>query len=202
MSDQDRVNLRAVLISTESPYPRMRRPISLEQAVHTAHQLWEEGNGDESPSLYRLAEAARALPHEVIEKTLTLGSSVARWSSGFFGSAAGAFVAATSAGTTASSPAATAAAGSLPSKAEAAAIGDDNSDQRDGGDLRNSLRIRGGVHVSSSRPHGSPAASGAAGGATVGAAVDARVAMAAVSQEAAPSATVTPRAKSACCGGV
>jgi len=89
LSDQERFNLRSVLISVEQPYPRLRRPIPLPIAVQTAHYLWEGGSprAGEDTVMSRVSDAVRGIPTEMVERTLTLGSNIRKWGEGMLASA-------------------------------------------------------------------------------------------------------------------
>jgi len=87
LTDQERLNLRAVLVAVDQPFPRLRRTIPLPLAVQIAHALWEDGSLGDDGMVARLSEAVRTFPSEVVEKTMSLGSNLRRWSEGIFASA-------------------------------------------------------------------------------------------------------------------
>uniref|UniRef100_A0A7R9ZZX1 Uncharacterized protein n=1 Tax=Pyrodinium bahamense TaxID=73915 RepID=A0A7R9ZZX1_9DINO len=87
-SEAERLSLRGCLAAVEAPYPPLRRPVPLSVAVHCAVELWgDDGALADAVSPYaRIAEAARAGSQELLEKTAALGSSIAKWGHGLFGS--------------------------------------------------------------------------------------------------------------------
>lgn len=85
LSEQERLNVRSVLVAVETPYPRLKKPIPLQQAVECAQTAWKEAAEQDATPLAKFAEAAKALPQEFLEKTANLGNSIRQWSNGLFG---------------------------------------------------------------------------------------------------------------------
>jgi len=147
LNEQERLNLRAVLVAVDQPFPRLRRTIPLPLAVQIAHALWEDGSLGDEGMVARLSEAVRTFPSEVVGRTLSLGSNLRRWSEGIFASASNFSCAA------ATSP----------------SFSRKNSetlpDERGGAGLRDSIRNRGGLRrgCSGSFVPSSPSAVSASG---------------------------------------
>jgi len=101
LSLAERVNLRGCLAATGGPYPTLRRQLPLALAVRCAHELWHEKSGamcqdgsiPGSPveKIAEAAEAARASTQDFVEKSVALGSNIARWGQCIVESAVSAF---------------------------------------------------------------------------------------------------------------
>jgi len=86
LTEQERTDLVNCLINGQGPYLGLSRAIPLEQAVHVAVEIWEDGDLEEGLSLNKLANVAQATGQELVDTTKKLGSNFARWSVGFFDS--------------------------------------------------------------------------------------------------------------------
>lgn len=150
LSELERVNLRGVLSSTDSPYPPLRRTVPLSEVVRCAVELWNDDDDDTLGT--RLAKAARATTFEVVEKTMNWGSSIARWSQGVVDSLS----ASPSATPTTPKPY-----GVTPRSHRASGATPCGPGENKDATLRNALRSRGGIKAPSSNSLGDAAAGGA-----------------------------------------
>jgi len=84
----ERESIKDVLDATQRPFPLLRRPVPLPQAVQCAEELWAEVAASESrASASKLMESARVGTQDLVNRTRDFGSSLARWGSGLFGAA-------------------------------------------------------------------------------------------------------------------